>query len=134
MLAAHPVEHTPERFGHHGVRADDRQRVCAWLQECIGGQGRLGACRAEVVFTYGWASQRALPIHGEPNMHDRGDMNHRFLALTSLTQHTLLYFVQREGERWLALPRLPNRQDHTRSGIRSAEKLNQTFRISAVYC
>jgi len=79
VVAAHPVEHTPERFGHHEVRGDCRQRVCARLQEWIGGQARLGAFRAEVVFTHGWTSHRALPIHGEPNMQDGGDMNHRFL-------------------------------------------------------
>jgi hypothetical protein len=95
VVAAHPVEHTPERFGHHGLRADRRQRVCARLQEWIGGQAGLRASRAEVVFTHGWTTHRALPIHGEPNMQDGRDMNHRFLALTFVTEHTLRYLAER---------------------------------------
>jgi hypothetical protein len=60
----------------------------------ICGQAGLRACRAEVVFTHGWTSHHALPIHGEPNMQDGADMNHRFLALTSATQHTLRYLAE----------------------------------------
>jgi hypothetical protein len=78
-----------------GRRADGGQRVCARTQEWISGQAGLRASRAEVVFTRGWTSQRVLPTHSEPNMQDGGDMNHRFLALTSVTLHTLRYLAER---------------------------------------
>jgi hypothetical protein len=97
VVAVHPVEQTQERFGHHGLRADGGQRVCAQIQEWIGGQAGLRASRAEVVFTHGWTSHHALPIHRKPNMQDGGDMNHRFLALTSVTQHTLRYLAERSA-------------------------------------
>jgi len=80
---------------HYGRRSDGRQRVCAGIQEWIGGQAGLCASRAEVVFTYGWTGHRVLPINGEPTMQDGGDMNHRFLALTYVTYHGLRYLAER---------------------------------------
>lgn len=80
---------------YHGLRADGRQRVWARIQEWIGSQAGLRAPGAEMVLTHGWTSHHALPIHGQPNMQDGGDMNHRFLALTSVTQHTLRYLAER---------------------------------------
>jgi len=95
VLPVHPVEQTQQRFGHHRLRADVGQRVCARIQERIVGQAGLSASRAEVVFTHGWTRHDALPIQGEPNMQDGGDMNHRFLALTSVAQDTHHYLAER---------------------------------------
>ena len=39
----------------------------------------------------------------------------------------MAYVAEREGERWLAQSRLPNREDHTGPAIRSAEKLVCAF-------
>ena len=91
---------------HDGLHADGGQRVFARIQEWIGGQAGLRASRAEVVLTHGWTSHHALPIHGEPNMQDGGDMNLRFLALTSVTQHTLRYLAERKVQPLEARSRL----------------------------
>jgi len=82
------------RKQHHGRRADGGQPVCARIQEWIGCHAGLRAFRAEVVCMHGWTGHRALPIRGEPNMQDGADVNHRFLALACVTQHTLPYLAE----------------------------------------
>jgi len=79
---------------HDGRRADGGQRVCVRIEEWIGGQAGLRASRAEVVSTHGWTGHHALPTDGEPSMQDGGDMNLRFPALTSVTQHRYRYLAE----------------------------------------